>query len=210
MKMMNEPRARTAEDLRSDFLSYLKTLVVYWDDLPDKTSREKLDGLCFSILSIFDGTSIAFPAADIVMRPHPDDRQFHIDNNEDWIEDGTVINDTIYTSCGMSPLTPRGKTMNKWKAEAALIGFRWIISDDSGSVAQTLRDDEVFARQIVREHNAHDDLVEALNLTLAKVLQYMTFLDNQHSPAIQEVIRAAESALAKAKAKAKAKEAKPV
>jgi hypothetical protein len=59
------------------------------------TCHERLQGLVHSILCIFDGVSGGMPAFDIVARPHPDDKEYHRQNGENWIEDGTVINDAM-------------------------------------------------------------------------------------------------------------------
>ena len=45
---------------------------------------------------MFDGVSCDFPCMDILMHPHEDDKQYHINNEENWIEPGTIINDTSY------------------------------------------------------------------------------------------------------------------
>jgi len=75
------------------FLNHVRGLAEYWDGIEERTSREKLDGMAFSMLNIFDGTTMDFPAMDIVLSPHEDDKQYHIDNDEDWFEPGMVIND---------------------------------------------------------------------------------------------------------------------
>lgn len=89
---MTEPRAKTADELRFEFLESLRELIDYWLEVKRDTERERMSGLVFSILNLFDGTTMGFPALDLVARQHPDDKQYHIDNGENWIEDGTVIN----------------------------------------------------------------------------------------------------------------------
>ena len=90
---MTEPRAFSAEEMREQFLRHLHTMADYWADLPDHSPREKCDGLAFSILVAFDGGAMSLPSMDIVMRPHKGDKAFAIDNGENWVEDGQVIND---------------------------------------------------------------------------------------------------------------------
>lgn len=87
---------KTKEQVRQEFLEYIKELVKYWNELPQKTTTEKLDGLVFSIFNIFDGTTVALPAFDITVKPHPDDKQFHIAQSEDYYPDGLVINDDAH------------------------------------------------------------------------------------------------------------------
>lgn len=86
--------ARTPDDLRDDFIHQCKAMVDYWAEEPVE-SREQLSGLLHSILCIIDGVSGGFPVAlDLVCRPHPDDKAYMQAEGEDWIEDGTVINES--------------------------------------------------------------------------------------------------------------------
>lgn len=86
-------RAKTAEEVREDFLQNIKSICRYWANAEGKNDLEKCEGVAFSILNIFDGTSSAFPTMDIILRPHPEDKQYHIDNGMDYYEDGQMIND---------------------------------------------------------------------------------------------------------------------
>ena len=90
---MSTPRAKTAEEVRGEFLNYIRAISKYWASQPDKTPQEKCDGLAFSILVIFDGDTTALPGFDIALSPHPDDKQYYIDHRENWYEPGMVIND---------------------------------------------------------------------------------------------------------------------
>ena len=85
-------RAKTAEEVRDEFLDTVHMLAHYWSIQPDKTPREMCDGLAFSILGLLDGVHMEFPAVDIVLQPHPDDMEYNIENGEDWYEPGMVIN----------------------------------------------------------------------------------------------------------------------
>ena len=89
-------RAKTVEEVREEFLDMMRTYADYWANVQDRSTPEKLHGLCFSILNIFDGTTLGLPAFDIVVRPHEDEKQFAIDNGEDYYEDGMCINDDCY------------------------------------------------------------------------------------------------------------------
>jgi hypothetical protein len=92
-----EPRARTPEELRDDFMNTCRALADYWasDAVQDRTCHGRLSGLVHSILCIFDGVSGGMPAFDITASPHPDDKEYHRSEGEDWIEPGTVINDCM-------------------------------------------------------------------------------------------------------------------
>lgn len=86
-------KVKSKAEIRDEFLSHIKDLVNYWDSIND-SNKGKLEGLAFSIMSTIDGVSGGFPCAiDLVMRPHEDDKQYNIDNGDDYIEDGTCIND---------------------------------------------------------------------------------------------------------------------
>lgn len=86
-------KVKSKAEIRDVFLSHIKHLVHIWNR-SEGTSKEKLEGLAFSIMSTIDGVSGGFPCAiDLVMRPHEDDKQYNIDNGDDYNEDGTCIND---------------------------------------------------------------------------------------------------------------------
>lgn len=85
-------RAYTPEEVQKQLLTHFHTLSDYWSRLPGKTPQERCDGLVFSILVALDGDAFALPAFDLIPSPHPDDKQYHIDNGDDWYEP-VVIND---------------------------------------------------------------------------------------------------------------------
>ena len=88
---MSKPREFTAEEVGKQFMQHLAAIAHYWATLPDKTPLERCNGLAFSVLNIFDGTSMALPALDLVVRPHPDDKAYCIANGENWYVDGQVV-----------------------------------------------------------------------------------------------------------------------
>lgn len=90
---MTLPKAKTTEELRDQLLAHVKTIVHSWATR-GQSVEEAANGVAFSMLSMIDGCS-GLPCIDLVARPHPDDKQFLIDNDEDYIEDGTVINDGV-------------------------------------------------------------------------------------------------------------------
>lgn len=84
-------KAISKEESRELFLSHCKALALYWAQ--QKGSKEQVcDGLVFSILSTIDGCT-ELPAIDLALSPHPEDKQYCVDNEEDWFEPGLVIND---------------------------------------------------------------------------------------------------------------------
>ena len=86
-------RAKTAEEVRAEFIAILKTYAAYWASLPDKSPYERCDGMAFSMLALLDGSAMGFPAVDISLSPHPDDKAYCQTNGKNWHEHGMVIND---------------------------------------------------------------------------------------------------------------------
>lgn len=86
----------TKEEMREMFLAHCQSIAFYWSRLENKTPRERCDGVVFSMLNIFDGCSGGFPCAiNLVMDPHPDDKDSTSLNGEYWVEPGQVINDDV-------------------------------------------------------------------------------------------------------------------
>ncbi|MCP5028625.1 MAG: hypothetical protein GY929_20300 [Actinomycetia bacterium] len=79
-----EPRAYTAEEMRTKFLTHVRDIV----------RRHPNDSglVAFSILCLIDGVS-SLPTFDLVARPHSTDRAFDINRGENWVEPGQIIND---------------------------------------------------------------------------------------------------------------------
>lgn len=89
-------REITKEEAREMVLDHIRVLITYWDtNSCAPTSRDKLEGLAFSMLNIFDGTT-ALPAFDIVVSPHPDDRAYNEAEGSNYFKTGMVINDDCH------------------------------------------------------------------------------------------------------------------
>jgi hypothetical protein len=89
--MNNEPRAYTSEEVRNKLLAHIRMMVKYWADdrvlhSTQRTTERRLEGLAFSILAMLDGCSNDLPAFTLIPSPHPDDKQYHIENDENWFE----------------------------------------------------------------------------------------------------------------------------
>lgn len=85
-------RAKTAEEVREELLDQIRHLAKLWANHEPNDSLAACNGMAFSILNIFDGTS-GLPAFDILVSPHPDDKQYAIDHGDDWYEPGMMVND---------------------------------------------------------------------------------------------------------------------
>ena len=76
-------RELTTEEVRERLLAHMWKLIAYWDSLP-RSSREKLEGLAFSICSALDGETLQLPAFKIVPNPHPEDAEYHRSEGVNW------------------------------------------------------------------------------------------------------------------------------
>ncbi len=93
-------RATPAEELQAAFLASLKAIGEYWASAELGAERdnvsERIMGALFSGLVLIDGGSGDFPCGfDLVASVHPDDKKFYQDEEVDWIEPGTVINESV-------------------------------------------------------------------------------------------------------------------
>lgn len=88
-------RAYTTKEMRDRVLAHVRHISHYWATLPEKTDRERCDGVAFSILCMIDGVT-HLPAMTLTMEPHPDDKELQISDGENWIESGMAINDDVY------------------------------------------------------------------------------------------------------------------
>lgn len=59
-------RPYTSEEIKEQFLEHIHDLIEYWEmESRTKGSKEKLEGLAFSILSMLDGCSGDMPAFEV-------------------------------------------------------------------------------------------------------------------------------------------------
>ena len=59
-------RPYTREEVQEKFLEHIRDLIDYWEEeARAKTSREKLEGLAFSILTALDGCAAALPGFEV-------------------------------------------------------------------------------------------------------------------------------------------------
>lgn len=84
--------AYSEEEARDMFLKKIKYITNFWSNYELRSNKEKCEGVAFSILALIDGCSVDFPAINMFLAPHPDDKQYFIDNDEDYFEEGTLIN----------------------------------------------------------------------------------------------------------------------
>lgn len=87
-------RAYTKEEVLEKFFKHVNSNIKYWsEEHQDMSIKERIRGAIFSTLVIFDGGKFDLPAINLVLNPHPDDKQYNIDNSKNYFEEGMVIND---------------------------------------------------------------------------------------------------------------------
>lgn len=73
-------REKTEEEVRDEFLRHIRGLVKYWEEIDNRPSKEKLEGLAFSILAALDGCSVDLPSFIVAPLPTKEDKQYHMKN----------------------------------------------------------------------------------------------------------------------------------
>lgn len=87
-------REYTTEEVREKFLRAIAARVDFWDrESRATTSREKLEGLTHSILALLDGCDIELPAFIVAPNPHPDDKEYCIQEELDYFPRGCEDHD---------------------------------------------------------------------------------------------------------------------
>jgi hypothetical protein len=76
-------REKTMEEVKEEFLNHIRGMVDYWNEIQKDTTKEKLNGLAFSILTMLDGYS-SMPSFIVAPLPHEDDKEYNIENEEDY------------------------------------------------------------------------------------------------------------------------------
>lgn len=97
------PRAYTPDECRDVLVKGIRTLARYWAELEEvdpatgrrHTVLDRCEGVAFSILSTLDGCGTT-PHINLIMDPHPDDKEYHINLGENYFEPGTVINGSLH------------------------------------------------------------------------------------------------------------------
>lgn len=92
-----KPRQYTKEECLDMLMDHMQHMVTYWENLPNQTTREKLEGLLFSFYTAIDGSSMNLPAFDLIPSPHEEDEEFLKSEGSNWwpcpsAKDSKIIN----------------------------------------------------------------------------------------------------------------------
>jgi len=97
-------RALTEEEVRNRFLDAVASNIHYWRNIDfrevtdeDEMTR-RISGAIFSTLVILDGEHGFMPGFKVIPDPHPDDKQYHIDNDENWYPEDVDIAGDLHHS----------------------------------------------------------------------------------------------------------------
>jgi len=86
------PRMLTREESETRFIKRLIDIAKYWHENEQKSEWEKMEGMLFSILVLFDGGSCDEPGFDIVACVDDDAIDYAKDNGLDWYSPEMPIN----------------------------------------------------------------------------------------------------------------------
>jgi len=88
---MSKPRAKTAIEVRAEFLQRLSDIVDHWLKA-EGSERWRMEGAIHSILVTLEGNSGTMPGFIVAPKPHPDDREYHINRGENYFPESSLIN----------------------------------------------------------------------------------------------------------------------
>lgn len=85
-------RAYTKDEVVNELMQYMRDMAKYWAELPNLTTLDRCMGMAHSMLCVFDGVTPSLPAIDLVLSPHPEDKQYCIDGGINWYPARMAIN----------------------------------------------------------------------------------------------------------------------
>lgn len=81
-------REFTTDEVRNQFLDHVRGLIEYWStvdlDQQSDTVEYRVGGVVHSLLATLDGCSMVLPGFIVAPCPHEDDKQYNIDEGENW------------------------------------------------------------------------------------------------------------------------------
>ena len=94
-----KPRPFTSEEVTTQFLEHIKQLKNYWLK-QGKDKEDTVDGIIFSILVMLDGGSMGLPGFSVKPDPHPSDKEYHIENGNNYYSSKTDISGCLHELWG--------------------------------------------------------------------------------------------------------------
>lgn len=88
------PHELSVNETRRLFLQHIWKLIESSDRTQTSLSpRENLERLAFNILTALDGEAVGLPAWILAPLPHPDDREYHLNHDQNWYAENS--SDTV-------------------------------------------------------------------------------------------------------------------
>lgn len=90
----------TQDEARDKFIAHMWAMVEWWEK-EDRCSstRDRLAGLMHSFFAALDGRTLELPGCQVIPDPHPEDREYHISNGEDYYPDAKEGMDIAGSLC---------------------------------------------------------------------------------------------------------------
>lgn len=86
--MTNTPHEYSREEMLIMFLQHIKSYKDYWTSVElegdQNTLETRMNGLCFSFLTMLDGVSDGIPALEVIPTPHPADEEYLKGEGDNW------------------------------------------------------------------------------------------------------------------------------
>lgn len=93
---MTEPRELTTDEVRERFIQHVWGMIHYWEhEDRQPAARDKLSGLAHSLLVAIDGCADGLPAFALAPVPHPDNKEFHRAEGENWFPSAGEVSHDI-------------------------------------------------------------------------------------------------------------------
>ncbi len=84
-------------EIQGGFGARYEASVRWWlNETRVSTTKEKLDGLAFSILVLLDGGRIDIPGMTLIPGPHPEDKEYHKEQCQNWWPDDEDIGGALH------------------------------------------------------------------------------------------------------------------
>ena len=82
----------TTNEVQEQFMNHVRMLIEYWDKSDKETTKEKIEGFAFSLLATIDGCGVDLPPFILAPEPHEDDKQYHINNGNNYYAENNNAN----------------------------------------------------------------------------------------------------------------------
>lgn len=84
----SKPREHSQEEMLIKFLEHIKINKDYWSNVKLEGEQDcletRMNGLCFSFLTMLDGVSMEMPVLELVPVTHPADEEYLKNEGENW------------------------------------------------------------------------------------------------------------------------------